>query len=416
MSWGIGDLGDLRAFGEWAAAAGDGFALLNPLNAAAPTPPDRGQPLPPHQPALAQPALPARRGRARRRALGADLERIARAGRALNAERTIDRDAVAIIKLDALTRIAEASPPGADFRRWRRAQGRSLERFATFCHARRAARRRLPRLAGEPPPPRQPGGRREPAARRRPGARSTPGCSGCIERQLASAAAALPLMHDLPIGVDPGGADVWADRDLFATDFSVGAPPDLFNTVGQDWAQPPLNPWRLRAARLRTRSSRSSAAGFSARHGPAHRPRHGPVPAVLDPARWQPGRRRLRALPRRRHPRHPRPGERPRRRLVVGEDLGTVEPVVREQMAARDILSYRLLWFEDGPAVAVPGAGDERGHHPRPAHRGRAVERGTTSTRSAPSASPVNEPGTAEMRERLARVAGGARTRRPRSS
>jgi 4-alpha-glucanotransferase len=31
---------------------------------------------------------------------------------------------------------------------------------------------------------------------------------------------------------------------------------------------------------------------------------------------------------------------------VVGEDLGTVEPVVGESMAARDMLSYKLVWFE----------------------------------------------------------------------
>jgi 4-alpha-glucanotransferase len=35
--------------------------------------------------------------------------------------------------------------------------------------------------------------------------------------------------------------------------------------------------------------------------------------------------------------------------FVIGEDLGTVEDVVRQELAARHILSYRLLWFEERP-------------------------------------------------------------------
>src|SRR3954454_20695371 len=42
--------------------------------------------------------------------------------------------------------------------------------------------------------------------------------------------------------------------------------------------------------------------------------------------------------------------------LVVGEDLGTVEPGVREALADHNILSYRLLWFEEDEACAWPVA------------------------------------------------------------
>ena len=53
------------------------------------------------------------------------------------------------------------------------------------------------------------------------------------------------LISDLAVGVHPGGADAWANRDLLVRGMSVGAPPDEFNQRGQGWAQPPLNPHQL---------------------------------------------------------------------------------------------------------------------------------------------------------------------------
>jgi 4-alpha-glucanotransferase len=40
--------------------------------------------------------------------------------------------------------------------------------------------------------------------------------------------------------------------------------------------------------------------------------------------------------------------------VIVGEDLGTVEDDVREQLKARDVLSYRLLWFEKAAPAKYP--------------------------------------------------------------
>jgi 4-alpha-glucanotransferase len=42
------------------------------------------------------------------------------------------------------------------------------------------------------------------------------------------------------------------------------------------------------------------------------------------------------------------------RAFIVGEDLGTVEDQVRETLAARRMISYRLLWFEKRPPSRYP--------------------------------------------------------------
>src|SRR5262249_28259021 len=69
-----------------------------------------------------------------------------------------------------------------------------------------------------------------------------------FDEQLARAAPQLRLMQDLPIGVDPGGADAWAWQDVVTIDASVGAPPDRYNSGGQDWGPPPFVPHRPPAA------------------------------------------------------------------------------------------------------------------------------------------------------------------------
>jgi 4-alpha-glucanotransferase len=55
------------------------------------------------------------------------------------------------------------------------------------------------------------------------------------------------LCLDLPLGVHPGGYDVWRERELFAVGASAGAPPDAFFTRGQNWCLPPIRPERSRA-------------------------------------------------------------------------------------------------------------------------------------------------------------------------
>ena len=42
------------------------------------------------------------------------------------------------------------------------------------------------------------------------------------------------------------------------------------------------------------------------------------------------------------------------RAFVVGEDLGTVEEGVREALAGRGVLSYKVMWFEKDPPETYP--------------------------------------------------------------
>ncbi len=206
-SWGIGDLGHLRRLGRWSATdLGAGIPLINPLHAATPVIPQQPSPY-----------FPSRR-RYRNvlyvcveEVLGAveagiELERLTAAGRALNRERRIDRDAIFRLKMRALEHLWPEFGGDPAFDRYCHKQGTALQQLATFCA--------LAEHYGR-------GWRAWPAEYRRPDAQAV--ARFAAERadrvrfhqwlqwlddvQLARAAAELPLMQDLPIGVDPNGAD-----------------------------------------------------------------------------------------------------------------------------------------------------------------------------------------------------------------
>jgi 4-alpha-glucanotransferase len=153
------------------------------------------------------------------------------------------------------------------------------------------------------------------------------------------------LYHDLALATDRFGSDLWAHRSFYATGCRVGSPPDDFSPQGQDWAFPPPNRAQHRESgyRLFVESIRKNC-----RHGGALRIDHVMrffrlywIPDGADAAHGAYVRDhwddliRIVAL------------ESVRQRVVViGEDLGTVEPEVRETLARFGILSYRLLYFE----------------------------------------------------------------------
>ncbi|KAL0222875.1 hypothetical protein P9112_002265 [Eukaryota sp. TZLM1-RC] len=51
----------------------------------------------------------------------------------------------------------------------------------------------------------------------------------------------IAVKGDIPIGVDPNSVDVWQNPDEYKLDKTVGAPPDAFSSVGQNWLFPPYN-------------------------------------------------------------------------------------------------------------------------------------------------------------------------------
>jgi 4-alpha-glucanotransferase len=348
----MGDLSDLRRLREWAQQLGAGFLLVNPLHAVAPTYPQADSPYLPATRRFRNPIY--LRIEEVRGADLVDLTDLAAAGHRLNSAAHLDRDAVWRLKVEGLQRIFETAPRPHDFRAWRERQGRALEQFATWCLVAEQSGPDWRQWREELRRPEDPAVAQL-AAASAPRVEFHAWLQWLVELQLRAASGDLQLIHDLPVGVDGGGADAWVWQEELATEARVGAPPDVFNTAGQEWGSPPFNPWRLRAANYcpfveSVRGTVTGSGGLRIDHViglfrlwwiPAGEPAAAgayvrfPSADLLDIVALESWRAHA---------------------MVVGEDLGTVEPGVREALAASGVLSYRLLWFEDGHPSAWPAA------------------------------------------------------------
>lgn len=56
---------------------------------------------------------------------------------------------------------------------------------------------------------------------------------------------AIGTYRDLAVGVSEGSTEIWANKDLYRTKASVGAPPDVLGPLGQNWGLPPMDPVQL---------------------------------------------------------------------------------------------------------------------------------------------------------------------------
>lgn len=353
-SWGIGDLADLRRLGRWAASLGATVLLASPLGAVLPLLPQEPSPYFPssrrfHNPLyLRVEEVPGADGPD----TAAVVATAGAAGRALNGHRRIDRDEVYRLKMAALEAIWAAFPGSAAFDRFRATRGPALEEHATFCALVELHRAPWPEWPVEHRHPGSPA-----VAEFRCLQASRVGfhewLQWLLDDQLRRASGEIALASDLPIGFDPGGGDAWVFQDLLARGTRVGLPPDEFNTRGQDWGFPPFDPWKLRSGAYRPFIS---TVQDSLRHAGGLRVDH--VAGLF----------RLYWLPEGAEPgdgvfvRYPHADllgllaleSRRAGAFVVGEDLGVVENLVRTEMAAGGLLSYRLLWFEEAPPAHYP--------------------------------------------------------------
>lgn len=353
-SWGIGDFGDLDRLAQWSASElRAGMMLVNPLSAASPIEPQQASPYFPSSRRFFNPLwLRIEWVQGAKSDRIPQIEELARTGRDLNRLRLIDRDKIFQLKMQALDLLWLQFNEDAAFDEYCREHGADLDRFAVFCaisEQQRSGWHGWPSELRHPASAEVARFAREHAGR----VRFFKWIQWLLDRQLAQAASHLALMQDLPVGVDPDGADAWGWQDYFATGVAVGAPPDEFNTRGQNWGLPPFLPHKLRAAGYEP-FVQTVRAAF--RHGGGLRIDHVMglfrlfwIPygqSALNGAYVRYNADELLAIVALESERA--------RAYVVGEDLGTVEDGVRERLADHRILSYRLLWFENEAPATYP--------------------------------------------------------------
>ncbi len=357
-SWGLGDLGDLADLCSLAKIrAGADFVLINPLHAGEVVPPLSPSPYLPSSRRFLSPLyirvedipevayVPSQQ----RAVIEWEAERPKRKN---GTDDLLDRDETWVAKLAALEQIFMAPrSPGreAQFQAFCLREGRALEDFATWAAISEShGGREWPAELAEPTTPAAVQWREDNAER----VLFHAWLQWIADDQAAhaqtvakQAGMSIGVVTDLAVGVHPAGADAWALNKVLASSMSVGAPPDGFNPTGQDWSQPPWQPRALEAAAyVPFRDVVRSAV----RHAGAVRIDH-----ILGMFRqwWIPrgatgaqgtyvsfdfesliGIICLEAQ---------RAGA-----IVIGEDLGTVEPWVREYLESRGVLGTSVMWFE----------------------------------------------------------------------
>ena len=356
-SWGMGDFADLGDLAAIAGREGADFLLVNPVHAAEVTSPIEPSPYRPASRRFLAP-LYVRPEDIREVAYLTPTERaVIEAARtpvaASNDDPTrIDRDAVWAAKrvaLDAIFVVPLSAGRQAELDAFAAGEGQPLQDFALWCaleeHYEGAER---PAEAWDIDSPLVEALRAQLADRVRFHVWLQWICDQQLERAQAAAQAsgmAIGVMHDLAVGVHPLGSDAWSLRDMYAQGMAVGAPPDMYNQQGQTWNQPPWLPSALAEAAY---APLRDMIRTLLRHAGALRIDHVIglfrlwwIPAGLSPAAGTYVRYDHEAMIGVLMLEAQRAGA-----VLIGEDLGNVEPWVRDYLSDRGILGTSVLWFE----------------------------------------------------------------------
>jgi 4-alpha-glucanotransferase len=359
-SWGHGDLRDLADLASWSGRElGADFVLVNPLHAAEPVPPVSPSPYLPMSRSHIGPLylriedIPEYAGLA-----AGDRARVDRLGAPLRAASTtaalIDRDAVWTAKREALEiiRMVRLSPRRrAELDDFRARHREAVDDWAVWCA--------IAEVHG-------PDWRSWPAALADPGSAEVAGLArkladrvdfhawlqwlaaqqaAAAQRAARQAGMEIGVIADLAVGSHPGGADAWAHQGVLVPGVSVGAPPDEFNQLGQDWTLRPWHPGRLVARAGRPLAELVAA---TTRHAGGLRIDHvmGLARLWWIPAGLPPGMGTYVRYDHELIGGVLAAGAADAGALAIGEDLGTVESWLRAFLAERRVLGTSMLWFE----------------------------------------------------------------------